>query len=80
MSQTTVEAPTSSATEPQEPFYYGWRNVRRRYPNGREVLEQVPLTLDDVLHPQDGDFVIQNDDHQQMCVYLCQCAARPPCT
>ncbi len=36
--KTTVEAPTSSATEPQEPFYYGWRYVRRVYPNGREVI------------------------------------------
>jgi colicin import membrane protein len=71
MSQATIETSTSSTTEAQEPFYYGWRYVRRRYPNGREVVEQVPLTLDDVLHPQEGDFVIQNDDHHQVCVYLC---------
>ena len=63
MSQIVVETSTSSTTEAQEPFYYGWRYVRRRYPNGREVVEQVPLTREDVLYPQEGDFVIQNDNH-----------------
>jgi putative restriction endonuclease len=71
MSQIVVETPTGAPTERPEPFYYGWRYVRRRYPNGREVVEEVPLTLDDVLHPQEDDFVIQSDDHQQVCVYLC---------
>jgi colicin import membrane protein len=71
MSQATIETSTSSTTEAQEPFYYGWRYVRQRYPNGREVVEQVPLTREDVLYPQEDDFVIQNDDHQQICIYLC---------
>jgi hypothetical protein len=70
MSQATIETSTSSTTEAQEPFYYGWRYVRQRYPNGREVVEQVPLTREDVLYPQEEDFVTHTDDHERFCIYL----------
>jgi Uma2 family endonuclease len=33
-------------------------------------LVQVPLTLDDVLHPQAGDFIVDNDGHTIDWVYL----------
>ena len=34
-----------------DPYRYGWRYVCRPGANGRKVWEQVPLTLEDVLHP-----------------------------
>ena len=55
------------ALEPDlaDPFFYGWREVRR---NG--VLVNVPLTREDMLHPQEGDHVTVNDPHVQLCTDL----------
>ena len=55
---------------PTDPYRYGWRYVRRTGAGGRRVWEQVPLTLQDVLHPQVGDFVIQSYAHARRCHYL----------
>jgi colicin import membrane protein len=46
-----------------EPFRYGWRYVRILRPDGTEDLDQVPLTLDDVLHPEVGDVIPESDPH-----------------
>ena len=53
-----------------DPYRYGWRYVPRRLPDGTEDFEQVPLTLDDVLHPEEGDFIMQSVLHNQVCGYL----------
>ena len=55
------------ALEPEhaDPFFYGWREVRR---NG--ILVNVPLTREDMLHPQEGDHVTVNDPHVQLCIDL----------
>jgi colicin import membrane protein len=56
---------------PQEdPWYYGWRYVEQTGPDGQVNMVQVPLTEEDVLHPQEDDFIVQNDDHTQDCQYL----------
>jgi Uma2 family endonuclease len=52
-----------------DPFYYGFRYVWVER-DGKEELEQVPLTLEDVLHPHYEDHVNQNDTHFQLCNYL----------
>lgn len=54
---------------PEDPFPYGWRYVIEEH-NGQEELVQVPLTLDDVLHPQMEDYVNQTDEHYLLCKYL----------
>ncbi len=47
-----------------DPFRYGWRYVLRgTAPNGQELWDQVPLTLDDVLHPEVGDFIVNSTAH-----------------
>ncbi len=53
-----------------DPFRYGYRYVKRVDEHGAETWEQVPLTLLDVLHPQEGDYVIQSDPHARRCAYL----------
>jgi Uma2 family endonuclease len=74
---TTVEvlsAPMLSragAPDPADPYRYGWRYVRRDLPDGNYVMEQVPLTLEDVLHPEEGDQVTHSDAHQRRRRYLC---------
>src|SRR5262249_31727965 len=35
-----------------------------------EALDQVPLTLEDVLHPEVGDFIVQTDAHDNDRAYL----------
>jgi Uma2 family endonuclease len=54
----------------KDPFRYGWRYVRRILPDGTEEFDQVPLTLEDVLHPQEGDFHVLTDEHNDDCAYL----------
>jgi Uma2 family endonuclease len=57
--------PTVTPSSHQEEFPYGWRYVRRG-----DEFEQVPLTLEDVLHPQEGDVIPVNFPHDRDCRYL----------
>src|SRR5207244_4251310 len=67
--------PRSAArtTRPPEtdPFPYGWRYVKKLLPDGSVDLEQVPLTLEDVLHPQLDDVMPENVFHERDAEYLC---------
>jgi colicin import membrane protein len=66
-----------------DPFRYGWRYVLRQVDaNGNEVWDQIPLTLDDVLHPEVGDFIVNSTAHGHDCKYLVnviesRCKRRP---
>lgn len=53
-----------------DPFPYGWRYVARQGPNGEEELDQVPLTLEDVLHPQEDDVIPESSLHGKERAYL----------
>jgi colicin import membrane protein len=61
--------PTPPLLRNETPFY-GWRYLRRRDAEGREFLEEVPLTLEDVLYPQEGDEIPMRPQHQIECSYL----------
>jgi Uma2 family endonuclease len=70
----TVEVlttPTSAAQPAAERYRYGWRYVRRDLGDGNYQMEQVPLTLEDVLHPKEGDQVTHSEAHQRRIRYLC---------
>lgn len=65
--------PRSAArvTRPKaDAFRYGWRYIPRRRPDGEEVLDEVPLTLDDVLHPEEGDGIPESSLHGDERAYL----------
>ncbi len=47
----------------EDPFFYGWRWVGD---------EQVPLTEDDLLDPQEGDYVSEHTSHQWVVRKLCE--------
>lgn len=53
---------------PDDPFFYGWRDVFQPI-NGSDKEEwiQIPLTLEDVLHPQLGDVIVQDPSHDEAC-------------
>jgi Uma2 family endonuclease len=44
--------------------------VRTTLADGTEALDQVPLTLEDVLHPEPGDVIVQTDPHDSDSAYL----------
>ncbi len=69
MTQTTAR-PSTSIAPAGDPFRYGWRFVPRPTPEDPQHLEQVPLTLDDVLHPEVGDFIVHSDRHETDRMYL----------
>lgn len=60
-----------TAIDPSDPYRYGWRYVRQDLEDGNYVMDQIPLTLEDVLHPQEGDHVTHNDAHQGRRRYVC---------
>ena len=64
-----VPRPPRVPSEP-DPYRFGWRYVRKTRPNDTEVIEQVPLTLEDVLHPEPGDVILQTDGHDTDRNYL----------
>ncbi|MGC9039712.1 MAG: Uma2 family endonuclease [Roseiflexus sp.] len=53
-----------------DPFRYGWRFVLCPTPDDPRHLEQIPLTLEDVLHPEVGDFIVHSDRHETDRMYL----------
>jgi colicin import membrane protein len=72
----TIPKPRRTSPE-NDPFFYGWRYVRRAGNNGRKVWVEVPLTREDVLHPQEGDHVMNGSPHDEDCIYLTNvCKAR----
>ncbi len=65
----TAPGPPGEPTE-VDPFRYGWRYLQHTLPDGTTQIEQVPLTLEDLLHPEEGDQVTHSDAHQRRCAYL----------
>jgi colicin import membrane protein len=49
-----------------DPFRYGWREVQVTRPNGTTIWDMVPLTLEDVLHPQENDHIPENTRHERL--------------
>ncbi len=68
----TTAAAGADQIDPDDPYRYGWRYVRRVDERGKETWEQVPLTLDDVLHPEEDDFIVQSESHNRRCRYLAE--------
>jgi Uma2 family endonuclease len=69
MTDTRETLHTPELTESQDPFFYGFRDVWVER-EGKRSLEQVPLTREDVLHPQMEDHVNQGNYHVELCTYL----------
>ena len=57
----TVPAPRVRPAVAQDPFRFGFRYQSTA--DGGEDLEQVPLTLEDLVYPQEGDHVSQGLPH-----------------
>ena len=68
----TMTKPKRSVTLPpaDNPYYYGWRDVFRTLPDGTRKHERIPLTLEDALHPQMGDYIVESNLHDMVRAYL----------
>jgi Uma2 family endonuclease len=53
-----------------EPVHYGWRYIKKVLPDGSTDLVEVPLTLEDVLHPQEDDVISERPRQRLDAVYL----------
>jgi Uma2 family endonuclease len=60
-----------SADAAPDPFRFGWRWVKSSLGNGAsDESMQVPLTPDDLLHPQEGDEIPENTTQERDRTYL----------
>jgi Uma2 family endonuclease len=64
------EIPAPVLISEEDPFRYGWRYLRHDRPDGAVEFEQVPLTLEDVLYPQEEDFIVHTSEHDLAIDYL----------
>jgi Uma2 family endonuclease len=67
--------PTATASHARpapaaDPFAIGWRDVPCLQPDGSTVWKQIPLTLEDALHPQEDDKIMTNTVHNRDWIYL----------
>ena len=51
-------------------FRLGWRIRPRITLEGKIEYERIPLTAYDILHPQENDFRVHNNEHRLFCRYL----------
>lgn len=67
-----MTSPVGSLPEPAvtSRIPYGWRLVRRKGSDGTEEWVEVPLTVQDLLHPQEGDCIPENSLHSWERAYL----------
>src|SRR4051812_28662951 len=67
----TIKAPEPHRPGPtDDPYYYGYRDVTTQQPDGSWTFERFPLTLEDCLHPQMGDMIVESSLHDQIRDYL----------
>jgi hypothetical protein len=62
---TQIVTPKSSLPEPAdaEPYRYGWRFTYRTLPDGTQESIEMPLTVEDLLHPKKGDCIPEKTLH-----------------
>ncbi len=69
--------PSSGPAHVQE-FPHGYRLLQRTRPDGTTEWERMALTVEDVLHPQEGDEIPVRGIHELDCSYLAWvCRTRP---
>jgi colicin import membrane protein len=54
----------------EDPYYYGFRDEHVLQPDGTYKRERIPLTLEDHLHPHEGDQFMEGSLHDLLRSYL----------
>src|SRR5262245_56277037 len=76
MAPSLITAPPTP-TDEEQPFKYRSLFVKPVLPVGTTALDQGPLTLEDVLHPQEDDVIPERSLQEQERAYLAW-VFRPP--
>jgi hypothetical protein len=76
MNQVSVSESLRRQPPDEDYLRYGWRYVKQTGPNGKVEYDRVPLTLEDLLHPQYGDIMPHNSAHDEDRFYLFGVAKR----
>jgi Uma2 family endonuclease len=63
-------SPANRVRRGRASYDYGYRDIVKKLPDGRYVSKRIPLTLEDVLHPQFGDVHVLGDPHDDDCHYV----------
>lgn len=53
-----------------DPFRFGWRYIQQIGPDGSKQSVQAPLTPEDLLHPQEGDKIVEGTQQSRDRNYL----------
>jgi colicin import membrane protein len=69
MRQVVGAKPLAHGRHNEDEAFYGWRYVRRVRADGTEVVNEIPLTLEDLLYPEEGDFVVYEPAHTRDFIY-----------
>ncbi|MDM8530425.1 Uma2 family endonuclease [Anaerolineales bacterium HSG25] len=69
-SQVESSKPQQPPINSHDPYVYGWRYEAKLNEEGAQYHARIPLTLEDVLHPQEDDFRMHSYDHERICKYL----------
>src|SRR4051794_16688819 len=64
------QTPEQGEQPPKDQFRFGYRLVKHSQPDGSITYEQVPLTIEDVLHPEPDDVIPVRPIHAIDCRYL----------
>lgn len=67
---TVASLPPPTPLAAEDPFHFGWRYIEETGSDGTVVVVRVPLTENDVLHPQEGDFIMNTPLHNRICAYM----------
>jgi colicin import membrane protein len=70
LTQTITPTSPLPPPPPEEKPFYGWRYIDHVRPDGKVEVKKVLLTLEDVLHPQEGDVIPENSVHEAERRYL----------
>ncbi len=65
-----VQPPSPKPGTEDDPYRYGWRYVPRTAPSGQVIYDQVPLAWEDLLYPEEDDFVVQKPPHVRDMLYF----------
>lgn len=61
---------SKSSRKRPDPFRLGWRFAEVPGPDGEPITKQIPLTEEDVLHPQEEDSIVNTPLHNRLANYL----------
>ncbi|MEM7534627.1 MAG: Uma2 family endonuclease [Chloroflexota bacterium] len=70
VSQSNTVQQAGDEKDDEKESIYGWRTVLEEDEHGNKKAVRIPLTLEDYLHPQEGDDHMQNQSHHKIGKYI----------